>query len=437
MWFVLSWLVACETTVPTVEVKEAVGAVDAVAPAPAENGRLTIASAPDRRGPLAPKVRSAPIPSGEVIVRDCYGDAERANNRPRPPQASRAPLPPKSAAAPKPAPSPAPTPALPAAPAAEVASNGPGADKDSSGAMAPSAGLGNTGGGKGGGGAKQDPAGRRAQEAAPVDLAAAAPAAPAAAPAAVSAEPHRGSAPQAEPPTPPPPQDLQGDALADGSVVGGVIETKKKAEKPRSDTDRETADEEATERARPREPVLDWGATVYLSNDDSMSLASAQRMLFSWMNGKHVTPAEVRPHELLNYFSFDTSPVGQGELFSALGSAEQEGDTLTVALAVQGAKPPRQPLDLTLVIDRSGSMQAEARMDYVRRGLTKMVDQLQDGDRVDLVLFDSSVCTPLQNFVVGRDDSSVAPLRDRPHAATGVHRPRRRTARGIPRPDRA
>ena len=43
-------------------------------------------------------------------------------------------------------------------------------------------------------------------------------------------------------------------------------------------------------------------------------------------------------------------------------------------------------------------------MDYTQRGLLKMTDQLKRGDRVDVVMFDDAVCTPLENFVVGRDD---------------------------------
>ncbi|MCA9570659.1 MAG: VWA domain-containing protein, partial [Myxococcales bacterium] len=173
----------------------------------------------------------------------------------------------------------------------------------------------------------------------------------------------------------------------------------------------------------PAQPVLDWGATVYLSNDDSMSLASAQRLLWAVDRGAGFSSGEVRPHELLNYFSFDTAPVAPGETFSVLGGAEQDGDTLSVALAVQGAMPPRQPLDLTLVIDRSGSMRAEGRMEYVRKGLVQMTDQLVPGDRVDLVLFDSAVCSPLQNFVVGRDDPSILTneiLRMQPRGSTDL-----------------
>jgi Ca-activated chloride channel family protein len=158
----------------------------------------------------------------------------------------------------------------------------------------------------------------------------------------------------------------------------------------------------------PEDESADWGATVYLSNDDSMSLASAQRLLWAIQNHGPVKTSEIRPHELLNYFSFDTAEVKPGQVYSALGAAAQTApDTLTMSFAVKGYTPARKPLDLTLVLDRSGSMAAEGRMDYLRRGLLKMTESLQPGDRMDLVLFDNELCSPLQNFVVGRDDMSL------------------------------
>jgi Ca-activated chloride channel family protein len=160
--------------------------------------------------------------------------------------------------------------------------------------------------------------------------------------------------------------------------------------------------------AEPAGPRLDWGGTMFLSNDDSMSLASAQRLLWAVKNNARFDASEVRPHELLNYFSFDTAPVPEGQVFSIHASGQQTGeDSMTLALAVRGANPPRQPLDMTVLVDRSGSMSAEGRMDYLKRGLHQMSNSLQRGDRVSVVLFDSSVCTPLENYVVGRDDPSL------------------------------
>ncbi len=158
----------------------------------------------------------------------------------------------------------------------------------------------------------------------------------------------------------------------------------------------------------PAEPDLDWGATVYLSNDDSMSLASAQRLLWAIQKRASVSPSQIRPHEFLNYFSFDAAPFVGDDVFSVGGSAElTDGDTLTMAFSVKGYVPERRPLDLTLVVDRSGSMSSEGRMEYLKRGFQKMTENLQKGDRIDLVLFDHEVCTPLEDYVVGRDDPSL------------------------------
>ncbi len=178
----------------------------------------------------------------------------------------------------------------------------------------------------------------------------------------------------------------------------------KEAEKARetaSSGDAELDDRSVAQR------VMDWGAKIYLSNDDSMSLAAAQRLLYAVKNDVWFGPDQVRPHELLNYFSFDTVTPDADQTFDVLASAEQHGDSLAVALAVKGSTPERQPLDLTAIVDVSGSMNAEGRMDYTKRGLHLMADQLKSGDRVDIVMFDDGKCVPLENYVEGRDDPSL------------------------------
>ncbi len=153
-----------------------------------------------------------------------------------------------------------------------------------------------------------------------------------------------------------------------------------------------------------------WGGATYLSNDDTMSLSSAQRVLYAIDRFMPLPLQHIRPHEMLNYFSFHTAPVAAGKDFSVRGELAPKSDetnTHTLALAVAGrAMTPdtRRRANLAFVIDRSGSMRSDDRMTYLKRGLTKALDQLTEGDIVHLVLFDNRVCNAVENFVVGRDD---------------------------------
>jgi hypothetical protein len=168
------------------------------------------------------------------------------------------------------------------------------------------------------------------------------------------------------------------------------------------------------------EPVIEWppsdegwGGPIYLSNDDTMSLSSAQRVAYAIDNVLPIPPQHVRPHELLNYFSFDTAPVQPGHDFSVhaeVAPSSRDPGLYSLALTVGGRKvgrTGRRNAVLTLVVDVSGSMRKEGRMDYLKRGLLRMVRELEPGDVVHMVTFDHRVCVPLQNYVVGRDDPQV------------------------------
>lgn len=174
-----------------------------------------------------------------------------------------------------------------------------------------------------------------------------------------------------------------------------------------------------------------WGAKIYLSNDDSMSLSSAQRVIFAIDNFLPLPLEHIRPHELLNYFSFETAEVRPDRDFSVLADIApdpREKATYSLALSVLGRpvdRASRRNAAITWVIDRSGSMEDQGKIDYVRRGLRDMVNELKTGDMVNMVLFDDEVCTPFENFVVGRDEMGLlvkAIDAIRPRNSTDLHR---------------
>ncbi len=180
----------------------------------------------------------------------------------------------------------------------------------------------------------------------------------------------------------------------------------------------------------PDDQYHDWGAAIYLSNDDTMSLSSAQRVIFAIEHFLPLPLEHIRPHELLNYFSFEGRSVAPADDFSIhaeIAPHPQQQGIYSLALNVRGRPMDlrsRRNANLTLVVDRSGSMSDEGRMDFLKRGLHRMVSELKAGDIVNLVVFDHRVCTPLENFVVGRD--SMDTLRRaigglRPQGSTNLH----------------
>jgi len=173
-----------------------------------------------------------------------------------------------------------------------------------------------------------------------------------------------------------------------------------------------------------------WGEATFLSNDDSMSLSSAQRLIYAIEHYMPLPREHVRPHELLNYFSFRTAPVASDHDFSVRGEMAAEPNEQGLhglALAVDSwevTRESRRNVNLTLVVDRSGSMREEGRMEFLKRGLLDMVRELKAGDVISLVSFDHQVCAPVKNFVVGRDDPKVLTkaIHDlRPRGNTNLH----------------
>ncbi len=231
-------------------------------------------------------------------------------------------------------------------------------------------------------------------------------------PAPASVAPGKKGAPKAES-APPQPVVSAPQPAADMAMA-------EEAEAPRKDrgaaqekklriADDEDAVEIASHEIAPSE-YEDWGAAIYLSNDDTMSLSSAQRVIYAIDHFLPLPASHIRPHELLNYFSFQTEAVGLGNDFSVLADLKEdtrEQGIYSLGLSVNGRpvdRGSRRNAALTLVIDRSGSMQEEGRMDYLKRGLNRMIDELKTGDMVHMVVFDHEVCTPIENYVVGRDD---------------------------------
>ncbi len=103
-------------------------------------------------------------------------------------------------------------------------------------------------------------------------------------------------------------------------------------------------------------------------------------------------------------------PTPTVELLLERGAAPAEGGRIPalVRMAVDfpAAERDRKPLALSLVIDRSGSMQG-APLEHARRSAEAAVMALRDGDFVAVVAFDGAVVVPVAATVVDGDRTPI------------------------------
>ncbi len=104
----------------------------------------------------------------------------------------------------------------------------------------------------------------------------------------------------------------------------------------------------------------------------------------------------VRVEEMVNYFDYRDLPPGPGEgdfALSAEGAPSIYGEGERYYLLRVGVKgreisaEDRAPALLTFVIDVSGSMDRENRLELVKQSLNLLLDQLKERDRVALVVY--------------------------------------------------
>ena len=127
---------------------------------------------------------------------------------------------------------------------------------------------------------------------------------------------------------------------------------------------------------------------------DTASYPLARKML---ENQKLPPRAAIRTEEFLNYFDHELAPPREGDFAVELQAAPtpftESNNNLILKVGIKGrevSSAERKPLNLVFVIDKSGSMRENNRMELVKRSLELLVDQLREDDRVGIVSFDSS-----------------------------------------------
>ncbi|MDX6692991.1 MAG: Ca-activated chloride channel [Blastocatellia bacterium] len=148
---------------------------------------------------------------------------------------------------------------------------------------------------------------------------------------------------------------------------------------------------------------------VVAQAQEGVSSASASRTRYMAESGLLPPPSEVAVEEFVNYYRHRLSTPKAGEAVAMdtrwgndVVSAQQPEAVLQVGFTTSAVsdRTALRPLNLALVIDRSGSMAAEDKMSRVKQSLLTMVSQLRPSDVISIIVFDSSaqVLLPAQKI---------------------------------------
>ena len=139
--------------------------------------------------------------------------------------------------------------------------------------------------------------------------------------------------------------------------------------------------------------------STFSADVDTASYALARSYL---TNGQLPGKAQIRTEEFVNYFKGDVAPPTSGtfaiatELAPSLFGESSAHWMLRVALrGREVSKRERMPLCLTFVVDVSGSMQEEHRLELVKEALRLLVAQLDARDTIALVKFSADAALVL------------------------------------------
>ena len=146
---------------------------------------------------------------------------------------------------------------------------------------------------------------------------------------------------------------------------------------------------------------------------DTASYAVTRR----YLRDGYLPPTEaVRVEEFVNAFDYNYAPPSQDAFAVHIeGAPSQFGEGKRLQLlriGIQGRVIPdenRKDASLTFVIDVSGSMEMENRLELVKRALTLLVEQLRLGDEVAIVVYGTRARTVLSHTgIEGREEILAA-----------------------------
>lgn len=157
--------------------------------------------------------------------------------------------------------------------------------------------------------------------------------------------------------------------------------------------------------------------TLYVSPDDSNSMSSPAQarlaVLDDWANLRDVP---IRTFEFMNYYRFDYEAPPEGELRITPTLADNGDGTWTFQVALTSAarsNADRAPMNLTLSIDTSGSMDGEP-LEQAQEVARALASSLKVGDVISMTTWSTTSSVLLDGHEVsGPDDPTLLAAIDR------------------------
>jgi Ca-activated chloride channel family protein len=144
--------------------------------------------------------------------------------------------------------------------------------------------------------------------------------------------------------------------------------------------------------------VADQPVSAFSIDADGASYAYVRRMINA---GEDVPKAAVRTEELINYFPLNYDQPAGGAPIAVNGEVADcpwaEGHKL-IRIGLQGKTiPSLPPSNIVLLIDVSGSMSSDDKLELLKEGFEILVDQFDAQDRIAIVTYAGSAGVVLES----------------------------------------
>ena len=156
--------------------------------------------------------------------------------------------------------------------------------------------------------------------------------------------------------------------------------------------------------------VAEEPSSSFSVDADGAAYAYMRRMVLS---GRKPDVNSVRIEEYLNYFTFDyADPAGEETLAinADVAPCPWNDSHLLLRLGLKGKSLPEKDIpaaNFIFLIDTSGSMMGDDRLDLVKTGLTNMVDYLRPQDRIAIITYSGSVSKLLESTLVSEGAADI------------------------------